>query len=346
MLLRRKRVPVMDAVERLVALQAQVPRDPYVALWSRLDRFRPERLAERIEARDAVRMTLLRGTLHLVAAADALTLRPIVRPVIERTLRGQRAFRTAADGLDLDELTGVLRTLLEERPRTRAELASQLAERWPDRDAGSLAYWMHMLPTVQVTPRGVWGRSGRSAFTTIERWLGRPPDRGANLDELVTRYLAAYGPATPADAQTWSGIPGMAEVFERLGAGLRIVRDEDGRELFDLPGAPLPDPATPAPVRFLPEFDNALLSHKDRARIVPPGVPPWTEAGWGAVLVDGFVCARWKVQIEGEDAELRIESFGRLSREDRTAVEAEGTSLLGLLARGAPVRRIRTGRVP
>ncbi len=201
MLLRRRRVPVLEAVERLVGMQAQEPRDPYVALWSRLDRFRPEALAEPMADRRVVRMTLLRGTLHLVSARDALALRPVIQPVIERTLFGSSPLRTAVGSVDLDELLALFEELFAEKPRTRAELVQTVAERWPDVDASSLGYAMYLLPTVQVTPRGIWGQSGRSAFSTVQHWLGRPLESSVEPDDMVLRYLAAFGPSMVADVQ-------------------------------------------------------------------------------------------------------------------------------------------------
>ena len=341
MLLRRRRVPVLDAVEHLVAMQAQVPRDPYVALWSRVDRFRPDSLAEPIAEHRAVRMTLLRGTLHLVTAQDALALRPLMQPVVERTLYGSSPLRTAADSADVDELLMLFRHLFEQRPHTRAELVGAIRERWPDRDATSLGYAMYLLPTVQVTPRGLWGRSGPSAFTTVEDWLGRSVETDARPDEMIRRYLAAFGPATVADAQNWSGLSGLKEVFERLRPGLRTFADEQGRELFDVPGAPLPNPDRTAPVRFLPEYDNVGLGHADRSRIVAPDMRQWIEVGWGSVLVDGFGSARWKLDVEDGAATLRIEPFLRLARADRAAISEEGERLARFLAADATGHDIR-----
>ena len=342
LLLRRRRVAVPQAVERLVGLQAQVPRDPYVALWSRLDRFRPQALAGPIAERRAVRMGLLRATLHLVTDRDALALRPILEPVMQRTLYGQSPFGRALDGLDVDELKALATRLLVERPRTRAELIPFLAERWPDHDPAQLSYaTMYLLPLVQVTPRGIWGRSGRSAFTTVEQWLGRPLEAETTPDELVLRYLAAFGPATPADARSWSGLSGMREVLERLRPRLRTFRDERGRELFDVPGAPLPDPETPAPVRFLPEYDNVQLGHDDRSRIVSPDLKGWTEVGWGSVLVDGFGAARWRAELDGDRATLWVEPFSKIARTDRAEISEEGERLLAFLAPDADPRGVR-----
>jgi winged helix DNA-binding protein len=345
MLLRRRRVPVLQAVEHLVGLQAQVPRDPYVALWSRLDRFRPEALAEPIADRRAVRMGLLRATLHLVTARDAVSLRSVLDPVIQRMLHSQSPFGRRLAGLNVDELISVATKLLEERPRTRAELGPLLAERWPDHDAASLSYAVtYLLPLVQVTPRGIWGQTGPSAFTTVEHWLGRPLKNSVEPDEMVMRYLAAFGPSAVADVQAWSGLAGVKAVIERLRSRLRTFHDEHGRELFDVPGAPLPDEDVPAPPRFLPEYDNIFLGHKDRSRIVTPGVTLWTEVGWGPVLVDGFGSARWKVEREKEKAVLRIEPFRRLPRADKEAVSEESEHLLSFVAEDAGSRDIRFAR--
>ena len=342
MLLRRKRVAALGAIERLVAMQAQVPRDPYVALWSRLDRFRPEALAEAIADRRAVRMTLLRGTLHLVTARDALGLRSLIQPVIEGVLYGSSPLRTAIGSVDTADLLHLIRDLLEERPRTRAELVKAIAQRWPDRDATALGYAMYLIPTVQVTPRGIWGQTGRSAFTTVDAWLGRSIDPHVEPDDMLLRYLAAFGPSTVADAQSWSGLSGLRGAFERLAPRLRTFQDERRRELFDVPNGPIPRATTPAPPRFLPEYDNVVLAHKDRGRIVAKtGVPAWTEVGWGTVLVDGFVAARWKLEQDGAEATLRVEPFGRLTREDRAAVSDEGRHLTELLAPDASKTGVR-----
>jgi hypothetical protein len=338
LLLRRRQMPPLEAVERLVALQSQVPRDPYVALWSRVERFRAETLSDALEERRAVRMTLLRGTLHLVTARDAVGLRALVQPGIEGVIYSSSPLRTAVGSVDMDELFGALRGWLEERPRRRAELVKEIAARWPGADADSLGYAMYALPTVQVTPRGLWRRSGGSAFTTMEAWLGASPDPAADVEALVVRYLAAFGPATPADAQYWSGVPGLGEVFDRLQPRLRTVRDEDGRALFDVPRAPLPDPDVSAPVRFLPEYDNVVIGHKDRTRIVPDGIPRWTEVGWGSVLVDGTGAARWRLVERKPGATLRIEPFRRLTRQERAETREEAGRLATFLAPETKVR--------
>jgi winged helix DNA-binding protein len=286
-------------------------------------------------------MGLLRATLHLVTARDAVRLRSVLDPVIQRVLHTQSPFGRRLAGLDVDELVPFATKLLEERPRTRAELGPLLAERWPDHDAASLSYAVtYLLPLVQVTPRGIWGQTGRSAFTTVEHGLGRPLESSTEPDEMVVRYLAAFGPSAVADVQAWSGLTGVRSVIERLGPRLRIFRDDRDRELFDVPGAPLPDEDTPAPPRFLPEYDNVFLGHKDRSRIVSSG-SPWTEVGWGPVLVDGFGAARWKVGREKDLAVLRIEPVRRLDRAEKEAVSEEAERLLAFVAQDAGSRDIR-----
>jgi DNA glycosylase AlkZ-like len=336
LLLRRRRMNPLDAMSRLVALQAQVPRDPYVALWSRLEPFAAATLSDAIEQRRAVRMSFLRSTLHLVTADDALALRPVIAPVLERGFHSGSPFGRQLAGVDLHAVTSYGRELLEAQPRTRVELSSLLAERWPDRDEGALAYaCTYLMPLVQVTPRGLWNRSGRSAFTTLASWLGRPVATSGDASDLVLRYLAAFGPATAADVRAWSGLQGVGQIIASIRSRLRTLRDERRRELFDVPRAPLPDEGVPAPVRFLPEYDNVLLAHADRSRVVTPDAKVWTEVGWGTVLVDGFTAARWRAWNTKDERRIRIEPFRPLARTDRSEVEAEGDRLLRFLTDGA-----------
>jgi len=339
MLLRRQRLPVAEAVERLVGLQAQVPVDPYVALWTRLEEFEPEELSRLISRREAVRLPLLRTTLHLATARDSLSMRPLLQPVLERGFRSGSPFWRQLAGIDLDALLAAGRELVEERPRTTAALARLLHERWPDRDPTSLSYAIrYLVPLVQVPPRGLWGGGGQATWTTLEAWLGRPLSADGSLDELVIRYLAVFGPASIMDVRTWSWLTEVREVMERLRPRLRVFRDERGRELFDLPDAPRPDPATPAPVRFLPQYDNITLSHDDRSRVIRDEhrrrLLADTNATFGSVLVDGFVAATWKIVREGGVRSMRIQPLEPLEKPDATAVADEGTRLMAFLIPG------------
>ena len=345
LLLRRADLTAIDAIEHLVGMQAQAPRAPFVGLWCRLAGFRHEELSELVTSRGAVRAALMRATIHLVSARDCLLLRPLVQSVLTSGFWAS-PFARNVNGIDLDPLLAAGRSLLEERPRTRSELARELTGRWPDRDAESLAYTVsYLLPLVQVPPRGTWAGAGQATWTTVETWLGRDASPDLSVDGLVLRYLAAFGPASVMDVQTWCGLTRLGEIAERLGSRLRRFRDENGRELLDLPDAPRPDPDTPAPPRFLPEYDNLLLSHADRSRVIVDGrtVPLYPGNGGtrGELLVDGRWAANWGTSRSGSTATLTIEPFGRLARRDTAEVTHEGIALLGWVAPGlAPDVRV------
>jgi hypothetical protein len=333
LLLRRWELSAAEAIEHLVGMQAQAPKPPYVGLWTRLEGFHPDELARLILDRRAVRIALMRNTVHLVTARDYLALRPLVQPVIDRGLYANRADRAGIEGVDIEALVAAGRALLEERPRAAKELGELLRERWPDCDPASLARAIrHLVPLVQVPPRGVWGKSGQTVHTTAEAWLGRPLDPHPSLDEMVVRYLGAFGPATVKDVQTWSGLTRLAQVFDWLRPRLRTFRDEHGKELFDLPDAPRPDPDTPSPPRFLPEFDNLILSHADRTRVITDDYRKLIASKNGmvpaTVLVDGFVRGTWKTERTRGQAMLMIEPFESLSKEDRDALSEEGERLI------------------
>ncbi|MGH2444818.1 MAG: winged helix DNA-binding domain-containing protein [Candidatus Limnocylindria bacterium] len=343
LLLRRVRLPAIDVIERLVGMQAQVPGDPYTALWSRIEGFEPAELSTLLAERRVVRgVALLRTTIHLVTTRDLLAIRALMQPVLERQF-GYSSFRRSLEGIELDEVVAAGRRLLEERPHTAGEIGKRLRERWPDRDATSLAYAIrYLVPLLQPPPRGLWGRGGGAVLDTPEHWLGQGLNENASIDDLVLRYLAAFGPATWKDAQTWSWIPGMRTVFERLRPRLRTFRDEAGRELLDVPDGPLPDPATPAPVRFLPEYDNIVLSHDDRSRM---GAPKLTEPIWlrGTLLVDGFVRGTWRLDVKSMVAGLRIRVFRPLDAAETSGVSDEAERLAAFLAPDVRSREIRIG---
>jgi hypothetical protein len=344
LLLARERRPVAGTVEHLVAMQAQNPRDPYVALWTRLQDFDPDELGRMVAEREAVRVPLLRTTLHLVTARDCLTMAPLLRPVLERGFWTGSPFGRKVKGIDIDAVLAAGRELLDERPRTTAQLRALLGERWPTYDAASLAYAVrHLVPVVQVPPRGVWGGKGLPTWAAAERWLGRPLDPAPSIDRLVLRYLAAFGPATVMDVQAWSGLTRLREVAERLRPRLRSFRDPDGRELLDLPDATRPDPDTPAPPRFLPEYDNVVLGHADRTRIVPgDAIWKWEfpdPAFRSPLLIDGFVQAAWHLEQDRGSATLVVEPLAPLP--EPATVEEEATRLLEFLAPEAGRREVR-----
>ncbi len=347
-LLRREKRPVLETIEHLVGLQSQVPGDPFVALWSRIAAFDPADLDALMLERRTVRTGLMRTTLHLVTADDAVLLAPHFAGVLSRTFRSQRRFREAIDGLDLDELLTLGRSALAAHPRTASELAHLFAERWPDRDAAALAWAIrYFVPTVQVTPRGLFGRRMQPTMTTVANWLARevPTEVAPGTSEaLVLRYLRAFGPASVADMRTWSWLTGLRAVVEGMRPQLRTYRDERGQELFDAPDAPIADPAVEAPVRFLPAYDNLLLSHEDRSRMAGSW---YAESRYsrGSILIDGFVTAGWHVERTKGTASMLVDLFTEIPARDTASIEGEGTALLDFLAADSTTREVILRRV-
>lgn len=346
LLLRRSKLSVEKTLQHLVGMQAQASNPPYFGLWTRLEGFQPEALSRLISRRRAVRIALMRSTIHLVTARDCLPLRALLQPVLERSLFTGSAYGRAIAGMDIPALVAAGRALVEEKPRTLVELGELLQERWPERDARSLAYAIRNLaPLVQVPPRGLWGVGGQAASTTAESWLGPESGSESSLDELIPRYLAAFGPASVKDVQAWSGLTRLREAIEALRPRLRTFRDEHGVELFDVPDAPLPEPDVAAPPRFLPDFDNVLLSHADRTRIISEehrkAIATANGLFLSTFLVDGFVRGTWKLEQEKERATLVIRPFTSLKKPERTAVSEEGERLLAFAAPDARTPDVR-----
>jgi DNA glycosylase AlkZ-like len=329
LLLERSPLDPLSAIEHLVGLQAQVPTNPHVALWSRLEGFTTSQLDALLVERRVVRSAALRGTIHVLSGPDCLAIWPLEQPVLEQELRNHRDFAPLLRGVDLDPPTEWARRYLDE-PRTQPQLKSALGDRFPELDPAALAFvCRNRLALVQVPPRGLWGRSNQVTVTTLEAWLGESLDRSLVPADLVARYLAAFGPARPADMATWSRLTGLSSAFDAIRGDLVEFADQRGRAHFDVANAPRPDPSTPAPVRFLPEYDNLLLAHADRARffdrdvsaLYPPG-----RLGRGHVLVDGMVRGTWIVG-NGRLEVLHLE----LPRRDRDEVRHVATELSALL---------------
>ncbi|UBU11806.1 winged helix DNA-binding domain-containing protein [Nonomuraea gerenzanensis] len=333
-LLRRTDRTVIEVVEQLGGLQAQTPHTWYVGLWTRIAGFEPAQAADLLLSRELVRIALQRSTIHLVSARDCLAMRPLLQPVTERMTRTTFGKRLA--GVDLGELAAAGRALLEERPMTFADLGRALAERWPDHDPHALGQGVRcFVPLVQVPPRGVWGRSGPVAHTSAESWIGYevPPMTPA---ELVRRYLAAFGPASVQDAQTWSGLTRLGEVVESM--DLVRLRDEHGRTLYDLPDAPRPGADVPAPVRLMYDFDNLFLSYADRSRAISDTGAAAIQGFMGTnvvprvILVDGMTAGDWTVTRAKGVSTLNLHQWEPIKVLDE--VEEEGRRLLELLAPG------------
>ena len=373
LLLDRSALTPAQAITHLAGLQAQAPLAPYVGLWTRLAAFRPQQLETLMNERGVLRAHLMRHTVHLVDARDFLRFRPLFQPLLSQGLRGNLA--RSLDGVDLEELRAAAAGLLARTPLTRTQLAQALAPRWPGHDPGLLANAAaQSLVLVQIPPRGLWGQSGPAIWALASDWLDghpvasptssdtkippatatppAPADLAGVAEELVLRYLAAYGPATVADIQAWSGLTRLREVTERLGGKLRPLAGPDGAPLLDLADVPAdPDPDTPAPPRFLPEYDNLLLSYAERSRVIPHSrpvpLPPGNGASVGTLLIDGCWQADWRIRkdsVRDEGAVLEVHPFVPLSAADRDAVAAEGRRLLGFVRPADTARDVRFAR--
>ncbi|MEV0523156.1 winged helix DNA-binding domain-containing protein [Streptomyces sp. NPDC050439] len=334
LLLERADVPVLDAVAHLGGLQAQEPQEPFFGLWSRLRAFDPAELSDHLVRRRVVRTHLMRRTVHLVTADDALAWRARHEAMLRQRVLG--VYRGELEGVDLDELAAAGRAVMADgEPRSMTQLARALAERWPQPGPRALGEMlMAVVPMVQLPPRGLWRTKAGVRNVPLSAWLEREvaplsPDGSDPVGQaLLRRYLAAFGPAASADLRAWCGLAGLPKAVAALREELITFRDERGRELLDLPDAPRPDPETPAPVRFLPAFDNAILGYQDRTRIIDDAHRGLSVAGARVVLVDGRVAATWTVEADT----VTVVPLGRFSRAERTAVTEEGQALAAFLS--------------
>jgi len=330
MLLAREKVKVAAAVERLAGMQAQIPKPPFIGLWSRLENFEREDLRRAVEKHEVVRATMMRATLHLMSRRDYLAFRAPLQPMLSR---GASSILRDRAKFDLDALLRDATELFEERPRTFDELRRHLIALHPKQDERAMGYAVRMhLPLIQVPEDTTWSWPASATFAVAETWLGEPIAKDAKPNDLVLRYLAAFGPASVADFQTWSGLQAMKPVFEQLRPKLVTFRDERKRELFDLPKAPRPDEATPAPVRFLPDYDNLLLAHADRSRVIADDHRKRIFTAnlriWATFLVDGVVAGAWTVIRKKKSAVVKLDAFGKLTKKVRDEVAKEGEAVL------------------
>ncbi|TYB66719.1 winged helix DNA-binding domain-containing protein [Nonomuraea sp. PA05] len=323
LLLNRAELSAAQAVERLVAVQGQEIDAPYLGLWTRLASFTQDDLASLLHSRHVVRGSLLRGTQHLTLADDYVWIRPLMQVILSRTR--QAAFGRLMRGVDVEELATLARGHLAGRTLTRPQLRDLLRERWPGTDGTALGFSAQALLPI-VHPNGIWGKGGPTPFTLAEEWLGRPLEPAPPVERLVARYLAAYGPASVMDVQAWSGLTRLRPVMEAM-PGLRRYHDISGRVLFDLADAPLASADVPAPVRFLPWFDNLIVAFADRGRMMTAEQRKAVCVGaavYPTFLVDGTVGGMWDLK----DGVLKVEPFAPLSGEVMAEVAAEGARLM------------------
>ncbi|MFC0622901.1 winged helix DNA-binding domain-containing protein [Kribbella deserti] len=376
-LLERSSGSALETIDHLVGMQSQAPLAPYVGLWSRLSSFTPDELVDLMNSREVVRIVLMRGTIHLVKADDALAIRPLVAEVMQRGLAANKPAAAAAAAVP--SLLEVAERLLSSTPMNPSQLAAALEAEFPGHDAALLSRAVRdLLPCVQVPPRGLWRKAGQPTLTPTTTWLGRtpppqtPPRPSSSpstpsppapspspssltsssllapapltIDDLVLRYLTAFGPASVLDAQAWSGLTRLGEVFDRLRPQLRTYLSPEGRELFDLASISLPDEDTPVDVRFIAEFDNLLLSHADRTRIIRDEhrreIITINGIVRGTILVDGFVTAWWKATLTRPTATLHITPLPNTPPLPHPATNTAATTLLNFLAPQTPTHTI------
>ncbi len=332
LLLERANISALNALERLVGLQAQVTKPPYIGLWTRLSSFHHDDLTQLLESRQAVRATMMRSTLHVMATEDYLLLRPALQPALTRALHG--FFSKSAKNIDAEQFTVAMQAYVQEQPRTFVEMRSKLTELFPNTDPALMAYVVRThLPLVQIHPGGTWNFTGSPAHAFAEAWLSRPfSDPAESTRVLILRYLAAFGPATVKDIQAWSGLTRLQPTVDALKSELCTFRDEQGNLLYDLPDSLRPSADVAAPLRFIPEFDNLVLSHAERRRIVRDAYRPLFIVPPGRVLatflVDGFVSGTWKTERTPDVARLIITPFEPLADNIRDGLTEEAQRLL------------------
>jgi hypothetical protein len=320
LLLERRQLPLPRAVEQVGCLQTQYAPSAYIGLWTRVEGFERGALTRALERRSLVQATLMRNTIHVVSRRDFW---PLVLALREERKAWSRRVQGNSD-LELRRAAERVRAFLADGPRRHTEIAQALGERvWRP----GVGIWVDL---VRVPPSGTWERPRADLYGLAERWLGPPPalDEGEALEHLVRRYLGAFGPASRADIADWAGVRvgALSSALERL--PLPRFRDEDGRELFDLPRAPLPPADTRVPVRFLPTWDATLLVHARRSGVLPEQHRerifhvrnPQSERTF---LVDGEVAGTWRY----ESGRVTLEPFRRLGRDARAELEQEGERL-------------------
>lgn len=343
LLLERAAMTPVAAVEQLIGMQAQEARPPFIGLWSRLQAGRRGEMIRAVEERQLVRATLMRGTIHLFSAADYRAYRPAIQPVLDRALG---VLGSRSEGLDIAQVLPAARALLAGNPLPFNDIRRQLQAQFPDMHDRALGYTVRMmLPLVMIPAAHRWGYLANAPFGLADEWIGpaQPPEHA--LQDLIRRYLAAFGPATVADAQTWLGMPGLKPTFETLRPGLLTFRDERGKTYFDLPDAPRPPADTPAPVRFLPDFDNLLLSHGDRTRIIADDHRGIVYQKGNlrllpSILVDGVVAGTWRSDRKRRDATLTITPFRSLPPGTKRDLAAGGEGLIRFIEEDAATHAV------
>lgn len=333
MLLKREAATPVEAIERLDGLQAQEARPPFLALWSRLEGFQRDDLLKALADRTVVKATFTRGTLHLVSAVDYPAFRSTHASVLEAAMLPE--MKEMAEVVPIPDLIAAAHRFLADGPATFTELRAELARRWPDLNERHMGYAVRLnLPLVATPDDSQWGGKAGAAFALADVWLGKTPAAEPDLVGVIRRYLAAFGPATVADIQTFTGFKGLKAVVEAM--DLVSYRNAAGKTLHDVQGGEITDGGALAPVRLLPDFDGVMLGHADRTRVISDDdrkrlgnknlrVP-------AVFLVDGFAAGNWSLAATKTKATLTAVPFGTLTKAAKEALTAEGEALLRFVA--------------
>lgn len=348
MLLERSDTHIVEAVRFLGGLQAQQSNDPYIALWSRLNGFRHEDLTGLIVDRTLARATTMRGTLHLHTADDLIGFRALVTNFLKAMWKSNFLKRFGQEDQKKAIRAGV-KLLDAKAPMTSGALGKALHEMFPTAEPLALSILLQVNETlIQVPPTRLWGNGSAPLLTRVENWLPPPHERPLSRVELVRRYLRGFGPASINDMQVWCRLTKLSAEFETLKDELVTFESEDGRVLYDFADAPRPDADTPAPVRFLPLYDNVYLGYDNRRRLLDEAdmkrINILAEFK-PAVLVDGVVSAGWSVESKKGAARLRIEPYRKLRKRDMRDLEKEGLAFLRFMQADARSYDVEVGAV-
>lgn len=327
MLLERADRGIVETVEWLLGQQAQQTHDPYIGLWSRLAGFKHEALTALIVGKALVRATTMRGTLHLHTPRDLAGLRPLIQPVLERMWQGN--FRKRFGHNDQEAVLAAARQIIDREPMTAGALGKELAAHFPSAEPLAMTVLLQVREAlIQVPPTRIWGSGHAPLLMRAGRYLGSVAG-DLDLATLVRRYLAAHGPASINDMQSWCGLTRLGEVFESIAGELVTFENEEGRVLYDLPDAPRPGGDVTAPVRLMPLYDNAFLGFDDRRRFLLPGrKADFLTDAKPAVVVDGLIAGGWASEAETRRARLTVTPYRKLAKREIAEVEREGLALL------------------
>jgi hypothetical protein len=333
MLLERSDMPIAQAAEFLGGLQAQQSNDPYIGLWSRLNGFRQQDLTALIVDRTLNRATTMRGTLHLHTADDLFGFRALVQPFLSAQWKSNFLKRFGGEDKKAVIRAGI--RLLNKGPMTAGALNKKLKEKFPSAEPIALSALLAVTETlVQIPPTRIWGTGSAPILTRVENWLPPPHQRPLSREDLVRRYLRAFGPASVADMATWCRLTKLGAEFKKIASELIVFQDEAGRTLYDVPDAPRPHEETPAPVRFLPLYDNVYLGYDDRRRMLSEEtvhLMSMFQSFKPAVLIDGTINAGWTVSSKKDRATLEIELYRTMSKRELKELEQEGQRFIRFL---------------